>query len=116
MFPTKLSVYTTLARHPPKMAAEQSRFVFFFSALITLQHINAANMSSARYPSPSFSPLWRPFASRRINELMRRFQSDAGSIPVHNIKSLKDDEVETVLRHDGKKFMASPIAWEDQIL
>lgn len=47
---------------------------------------------------------------------MRRFQSDAGLIPVQKIKSLQDDEVETVLRHEGKKFTASPVAWEDQIL
>ncbi|KAE9987764.1 hypothetical protein EG328_001578 [Venturia inaequalis] len=32
------------------------------------------------------------------------------------MKSLKDDAVETVLRHEGKKFTPSPVAWEDQIL
>ncbi|TLD32213.1 hypothetical protein E2P81_ATG05189 [Venturia nashicola] len=73
-------------------------------------------MSSARYPSPSFSPLWRPFASRRIQELMKRFQSEEGLIPVQNIKSLTDEEVELVLLHEAKNFTASPIAWEDQIL
>jgi hypothetical protein len=47
---------------------------------------------------------------------MRRYQSDAGLIGTQNIKSLQDEEVETVFRHEGKKFTASPIAWEDQVL
>ncbi|QDS72458.1 hypothetical protein FKW77_009617 [Venturia effusa] len=42
--------------------------------------------------------------------------SDEDSLPVHDIKSLQDEVVNTVLLHEGKKFTASPIAWEDQIL
>lgn len=111
MFSAKSRVYNTLARNSPSQDGNRALEVcIFFLTIITLDHINASNMSSSRYASPSFSPLWHPFAGRRIQELIRRFQSDAGLLAVEKIKSLQDEEVETVLRYHGKKFTASPIA------